>query len=126
MKKISFFFFIILISSCENNKKNIPINLDLINTHLPSIDNGRNIFNNYCSTCHLYGTGGATLINDKQSWSNLLKSKNIDEIYVNVIKGFIGKKGPMPSKGACNICTEKDLLDAINYIFSVNELRFNN
>jgi len=129
MKKFIFFSFIFLILSCISNNKNqhdIPIDLSIINTHVPDNENGEKVFNYYCSTCHLYGTGGATLIGDKNSWNNLLKNKNIDDIYLNVIKGYQGEKGPMPLKGGCSICTEKDLLDAINYIFNFNDLRFNN
>ena len=77
MKKIIFFSFIFLISSCINNNKNqqdISTDLSIINTHIPDNENGEKIFNYYCSTCHLYGTGGATLIGDKNSWNNLLKN----------------------------------------------------
>lgn len=127
MKNITLFFFISLFLSClKNNQNQITLNLNLLNSHTENYDNGKNVFNNYCSTCHLYGTGGAILINDKARWNNLIKDKKSEEIFKNVVMGYIGEKGPMPSMGGCHICTQEDLLDAIYYIFNINQLRFNN
>ena len=55
------------------------IDLRLLNTHPLNIENGEKIFNQSCITCHLYGTGGATILNDKETWSRLLKKKTIED-----------------------------------------------
>ena len=127
MRSIFILLLIIIFSSCIDNKsKTIPIDLDLLENHLPSLDNGEKIFNNSCLTCHLYGTGGATLLTDKNAWEQLFREKEMKIIFLNVLNGFIGNKGPMPEKGACYNCTQEDLLDAISYILYINRLTTNN
>ena len=73
----------------------------------------------------MYGTAGATILKDKKSWEKLLINRNKEDIYLNVLNGFIGKKGPMPQKGACLNCSNTDLLDAIEYILFINGLSIN-
>ena len=63
--KLIFIFFLLFISCKTNKKENIPINLAFLETHTPNIENGKKIFNHSCLTCHLYGTGGATILTDK-------------------------------------------------------------
>jgi len=125
-KKIAIILFLLFIS-CEKIKENKkPIDLAFLETHIPDINNGEKIFNQSCITCHLYGTGGATILKDKISWQRILNNKDKKKIYLNVLNGFLGEKGPMPSKGACTDCSSIDLLDAIEYILSINNLSINN
>ena len=124
--KIILFFFLLLIIGCKANKQNdIPVDLTFLETHIPNIENGKKIFNQSCITCHLYGTAGATILKDKKSWEKLLIDKNKEDVYLNVLNGFIGEKGPMPQKGACLNCSNTDLLDAIEYILFINGLSIN-
>ena len=125
-KKIIFIFLILIIGCKTEESTTIEVNLDFINTYIPDINNGKKIFNHSCITCHLYGSGGATMLIDKKSWSILLEQKSKENIYLNVLNGFIGKKGPMPEKGACTNCSNTDLLDAIEYILSINGLTIRN
>ena len=123
MRSVFILLLTIICSSCIDNKSTTKlIDLDLLENHLPSLDNGEKIFNNSCLTCHLYGTGGATILNDKKSWEELLGKKEIKEIYLNVFNGYIGEKGPMPIKGGCIQCSDTDLFDAIEYILFINGL----
>jgi len=123
--KIIFILFLLSIS-CKTNKQNeIPPNLAFLDTHIPNVKIGEKIFNQSCITCHLYGTAGATILKDKKSWQQLLDNKKKEEIYLNVFNGFIGRKGPMPKKGACTNCSDTDLLDAIEYILFINDLSIN-
>ena len=123
--KIIFILFLFLISCKPNKQNDIPPDLGFLKTHAPNIKNGKKVFNQSCITCHLYGTGGATILTDKNSWRKLLKNKNKESIYLNVLNGYIGEKGPMPQKGACINCSNIDLLDAIEYILFINGLGLN-
>ena len=124
--KIILISILLLITSCKKlNNKNQNTNIDLtfLNTHVFNIENGKNIFNKSCITCHLYGTAGAITIKDKKSWKKLLTEKTTEEIYLNILNGYAGEKGPMPRKGACNKCSETDLFDTLEYMLSVNGFR---
>ena len=104
------FFFLLLIISCKTNKQNdIPVDLTFLEIHIPNIENGKKKFNESCITCHLYGTAGATRLGDKSSWEKILTNRDKEDIYLNVLNGFIGEKGPMPIKGACLNCSNTDL-----------------
>ena len=126
--KIVLISILILIISCNHtdNQNKATIDLRFLKTHPLNIENGKKIFNQSCITCHLYGTGGATILNDKRIWGKLLEEKTIKEIYLNVLNGYPGDKGPMPQKGACRQCSETDLFDAIEYILSINNLSIRN
>ena len=127
-KKILLFCTLIFITACNkgDTKKQTPIDLTFLKMHTFNIDNGKRVFNQSCITCHLYGTGGATMLSDTSSWEFLLNEKTMEEIYLNVLNGYAGNKGPMPEKGACIGCTEEDLLDAIEYILYLNSLTIRN
>tara|TARA_Y100001960_G_scaffold312813_1_gene374987 strand:+ start:113 stop:511 length:399 start_codon:yes stop_codon:yes gene_type:complete len=128
MKQITLAIFIIFISNCSSNKKEnyekgiIRYNKILYNFKNPNIDNGEKIFKKSCITCHLYGSGGATILNDKISWKSKLETKSLQDIYINVLYGYAGSKGAMPIKGACLDCTDSDLVDVISYIYNYNNL----
>tara|TARA_Y100000588_G_scaffold312402_1_gene339062 strand:+ start:175 stop:570 length:396 start_codon:yes stop_codon:yes gene_type:complete len=131
MKYKLFLFFIFFLFSCKknDNKNHINYNIGEINLSQSKnneIKNGKNIFNGSCATCHLYGTGGSTVVNDKKYWQNLIDKKPLNKIYNNVIIGFTGKKGIMPKRGGCIKCSDQDLIDAVNYIFLYNGIRINN
>ena len=124
IKYIILFLCMILVLSCNRNQ-DIITNLKFFDTYNPNIINGEKVFNKSCITCHLYGTAGATLLTNTKEWEFLLNSKDKKEIYLNVYNGFIGQNGPMPAKGGCMNCSEKDLFDAIEYILSVNKFTIN-
>ena len=127
-KKILLLYTLIIITACNknNSKEQASVDLTFLKTHTFNIDNGEKVFNQSCITCHLYGTGGATMLRDTDSWEFLLNQKTIEEIYLNVLNGYIGDKGPMPKKGGCIRCSEEDLLDAIEYILYLNSLTVRN
>ena len=127
-KKILLFCTLIVITACNttDSKKKPSVDLTFLKTHTFNIDNGKRVFNQSCITCHLYGTGGATMLRDTDSWEFLLNKKTMEEIYMNVLNGYIGDKGPMPKKGGCMQCSEEDLLDAIEYILYLNSLTIRN
>ena len=116
---ISIYFF-----SCTTNQNSnkVVFDLDFLQTYNSNLKNGEKIFNLYCITCHLYGTSGATLIHEKESWIRLLNNKKKEEIFLNVLNGYTGENGPMPNNGGCYSCSNQDLFDAIEYILSINNL----
>lgn len=130
MKKFSFIFLLFIIS-CNYEEKEKQNNfekkasLEIKNT-LEIKNNGEKIFNESCATCHLYGTVGSIIINDKKKWENIINKRTVDEIYNNVLNGYVGKNGIMPSRGGCINCSDNDLIDAVNYIFSFNSISIDN
>tara|TARA_Y100001935_G_scaffold219652_1_gene192967 strand:+ start:144 stop:527 length:384 start_codon:yes stop_codon:yes gene_type:complete len=123
MIKKLFFISLVLIFSCnKNNQENIKKNFSFVNSYSADLKNGRKVFNKACITCHLYGTGGSIMLNDSLSWSRVISKKDKIEIYSNVYNGYMGEKGPMPYKGGCLDCSDEDLMDAIEYILSINGL----
>ena len=130
MKKISFILLLFIIS-CNYEEKEKQNNfkkktsLEIKNTSEIK-NNGGKIFNESCATCHLYGTVGSIIINDKKKWENIINKRTVDKIYKNVLNGYVGKNGIMPSRGGCINCSDNDLIDAVNYIFSFNSISIDN
>ena len=130
MKKISFILLLFIISCNyeEKEKQNDfkkKTSLEIKNTSEIK-NNGRIIFNESCATCHLHGTVGSIIINDKKKWENIINKRTVDQIYNNVLNGYVGKNGIMPSRGGCINCSDNDLIDAVNYIFSFNSISIDN
>ena len=126
IKKLFFLSFILILSCSKNNQENTKKNFSFINSYSADLKNGRKVFNKACITCHLYGSGGSIMLNDSLSWSRVISKKNKIEIYSNVYNGYMGEKGPMPYKGGCIDCSDQDLMDAIEYILSINGLSTSN
>ena len=126
IKKLFFLSFILILSCGKNSQENTKKNFSFVNSYSANLKNGRKVFNKACITCHLYGSGGSIMLNDSLSWSRVLSKKNKIEIYSNVYNGYMGEKGPMPYKGGCLDCSDQDLMDAIEYILSINGLRTSN
>ena len=130
MRKISFILLLFIIS-CNYEEKEKQNNfekkasLEIKNTSEIK-NNGEKIFNKSCATCHLYGTVGSIIINDKKKWENIINKRTVDEIYNNVLNGYVGKNGIMPSRGGCINCSDNDLIDAVNYIISFNSISIDN
>ena len=64
-----------------------------------------------CSACHDNGKLGAQIIGDKKAWAPLIK-KNLDILFSNTINGY----RHMPPRGACNKCTNIELMAAVKYM----------
>tara|TARA_Y100000739_G_scaffold199449_1_gene183028 strand:+ start:488 stop:877 length:390 start_codon:yes stop_codon:yes gene_type:complete len=128
---IKFFLILLTLTSCnKNNDRKIDENFIIDNKKEISIEinlvNGKNIFNGSCATCHLYGAGGSIQLKDKNQWNKIMQKKSLDEIYNNVLNGYVSESGYMPKKGACLNCSEQDLIDAVNYIFLSNGIIIKN
>jgi cytochrome c5 len=60
---------------------------------------GNEVFQQVCSVCHGAGIAGAPKAGDKAAWAPRL-AQGKATLYEHAIKGFQGKSGVMPAKGA--------------------------
>jgi cytochrome c5 len=65
---------------------------------LPVPQNGEELYNAACSTCHAQGIGGAPKFGDKAAWAPRI-AKGGDTLHKHAIEGFQGQAGLMPPKG---------------------------
>ena len=79
-------------------------------------NNGEAIWAVACFRCHIYGTNGAVLLDEKEYW-DATASKGIDELFESVWEGKQGEYGVMPAKGFCNLCSEDEIRKSVFYIF---------
>ena len=103
-------FTLILIMGCS--KKSPAVNI-YDSEEYKSLDRndlivGESIWSTACFRCHMYGTNGAVLLDDKVYWDKAA-SKGIDELYKSVWEGKKGENGQMPAKGFCNLCSEDEI-----------------
>lgn len=59
---------------------------------------GKTIFGNLCTTCHMNAATGAPVITDKAAWAPRI-AQGIDTLIKHATEGFQGSKGLMPAKG---------------------------
>ena len=81
-----------------------------------SLNSGEAIWAVACFRCHMYGTNGAVLLQEKEYW-DAAASKGIDKLFESVWEGKEGEHGIMPAKGFCNLCSEEEIKNSVFYIF---------
>ena len=81
-----------------------------------NLNSGEAIWAVACFRCHMYGTNGAVLLQEKEYWDEAA-SKGIDKLFESVWEGKEGEYGIMPAKGFCNLCTEEEIKNSVFYIF---------
>ena len=80
------------------------------------LNGGEAIWAVACFRCHMYGTNGAVLLEEKEYW-DATASKGIDELFESVWEGKQSEYGVMPAKGFCNLCSEDEIRKSVFYIF---------
>ena len=80
------------------------------------LNGGEAIWAVACFRCHMFGTNGAVLLDEKEYW-DATASKGIDELFESVWEGKQGEYGVMPAKGFCNLCSEDEIRKSVFYIF---------
>ena len=80
------------------------------------LNSGEAIWAVACFRCHMYGTNGAVLLQEKEYW-DAAASKGIDKLFESVWEGKEGEYGIMPAKGFCNLCSEEEIKNSVFYIF---------
>lgn len=73
-------------------------------------ENGKDVYNENCATCHNEGQFGAPKIGDKKAWQPLIE-KNMDVLFENTINGKFHQKN-----GGCDQCTSNEVIEAIKYM----------
>ena len=81
-----------------------------------NLNSGEAIWAVACFRCHMYGTNGAVLLQEKEYW-DAAASKGIDRLFESVWEGKEGEYGIMPAKGFCNLCSEEEIKNSVFYIF---------
>jgi glucose/arabinose dehydrogenase len=69
------------------------------------------IYRYMCSGCHDMAANGAPPLEDTAHWRHLANEPRSD-LYQRVIDGF----GAMPARGLCNLCTDDQLRDTVDYM----------
>lgn len=76
---------------------------------------GEKVFKATCSMCHQTGAAGAPIIAKKDEWAARI-AQGMPTLYDHAIKGFTGKKGMMPPKGANPSLSDDKVKAAVDYM----------
>jgi cytochrome c5 len=72
---------------------------------------GRQVYDQFCATCHRIGVADAPLLGDVQAWEPRL-AQGMDTLWDHTLNGI----GAMPAKGACAACSDYELRAALDYM----------
>jgi cytochrome c5 len=84
-------------------------------TALAAGPDGKAVFDKTCQVCHGAGVAGAPKLGDKADWKPRI-AQGSPVLYEHAIKGFTGKKGMMPPKGANTALPDADVKAAVDYM----------
>ena len=77
-----------------------------------TLHSGKNIYDDYCSSCHTPGLNGAPRIGDDEAWASRLV-RGRASLLQSTIDGI---QPVMPSRGICFDCSDEQLDEAIDYM----------
>ena len=77
-----------------------------------SLGRGEQVYRTACITCHQKGEVGAPLLGASGNWYLRMKDRGLDTLYRHAVDGF----NSMPPKGACVLCSNNDVKDAVDYL----------
>lgn len=80
-------------------------------------DKGEKTFKATCAMCHQTGAAGAPIVGNKDDWGPRI-AQGMPMLYDHAIKGFTGKKGMMPPKGANPSLSDDDVKAGVDYMVS--------
>jgi cytochrome c5 len=73
---------------------------------------GKEVYENYCYSCHLTGLSGAPILGDIQSWAPRI-AKGGELLLQSTVEGM---GTTMPARGMCFDCSDDDLAAAVDYM----------
>ncbi len=83
----------------------------------PTLSKGKEIYDNFCFSCHAPGLNGAPKLGDEEAWAPLI-AKGRDLMLKTTIEGI---PPGMPPRGVCLNCTDEELLAAIDYMIEESQ-----
>lgn len=76
---------------------------------------GEKTFKATCAMCHQTGAAGAPIVGNKDEWGPRI-AQGMPMLYDHAIKGYTGKKGMMPPKGANPSLSDDDVKAGVDYM----------
>jgi cytochrome c5 len=80
--------------------------------------NGAELYEAACKACHGAGLAGAPKAGDKAAWGPRL-AQGKATLYEHALKGFTGKAGVMPAKGARTDLSDDLIKQGVDYLTSL-------
>ena len=78
--------------------------------------NGEQVYKNVCIACHYPpGVGGAPALGDAEAWSPRI-AQGMNTLIDHALNGFSGSTGVMPKKGERLDLSDKEIIEAIEYM----------
>lgn len=74
---------------------------------------GKQLYEQYCHTCHATGLAGAPKFGDKADWAPHI-AEGIETLVQHAIHGYKA----MPPKGTCVNCSDEEIKKAVEYMVS--------
>lgn len=78
---------------------------------------GEKVFKATCAMCHQTGAAGAPILGNKDEWGPRI-AQGMPTLYNHALKGFTGKKGAMPAKGANPSLSDDDVKAGVDFMVS--------
>ncbi len=101
----------------KENPNDYKVKMD-ISRATPDFENGKKTYQKFCMACHFAGISGAQALQEGkykvEEWQECA-DKGMETLLKHSIKGF--NNNLMPPMGTCMNCSEKDMFDAISYMF---------
>ena len=78
---------------------------------------GKEIYNNYCMSCHMPGLSGAPKLGDVAAWAPRI-AKGKDLLVQTTIEGV---QPAMPPRGMCFSCSDEDIVAVVDYMIQQSQ-----
>jgi len=96
-----------LLAGCGGNAEQADVSAASINAHP-----GKEIYDQYCYSCHNPGLNGAPRLGDAEAWApRIAQGRAI--LLTSTLEGIAPA---MPQRGLCLSCSDDDLAVAVDYM----------